>query len=362
MTLGRLAEGLHNRGITLEVVTPKRKDRDPEEFSYILNSGPGLPIPRYPELRFGLPAKRRIEAIWRESPPDIVHIATEGPLGWSALRAAKRLNLPVVSSFHTNFHSYGNHYGYGFLRAFILRWLRFCHNQTLLTFAPSTDLIKTLTTDGFKNVRLLARGVDTNLFSPQRRSASLRAEWGADQDMPVALYVGRLAPEKNLGLMLKAFKRMQAVLPDIRLVIVGDGPARKQIEESVPEAYFAGMKRGEALATHYASADCFLFASVTETFGNVVTEAMASGLPVLAFDYAAPARFIQPGENGFLAPYKDDTAFLEQATRMAQARATWYSIGENSRATILPHSWGKIVDHYLSEIHSLPPLKKARSA
>lgn len=353
MTLGRLVDGLQARGNPTTVIAPKRRDRESLVRSHELVMVPGVPIPRYRELRFGLPAHGRLRTLWKSNRPDLVHIATEGPLGWSALRVAEQWRIPVVSSFHTNFHSYGRHYGFGFLKSGVLAWLRHCHNRTLRTFVPSRDLLLELEADGFHNLRLFARGVDTALFGPHRRSEELRAQWGAGRNTPVALYVGRLAGEKNLALVVEAYDAMRARLPDLKLVLVGDGPEGNRIRKQAPDAIFAGMQRGVALARHYASADAFLFASITETFGNVVTEAMASSLPVLAFNYAAPGRFIEDHRNGFLATYDDRTAFLESARRMAAKRADWARLGAAARESLLPHSWDSVIDGYLQELHSL---------
>jgi glycosyltransferase involved in cell wall biosynthesis len=354
MTLGRLVDGLSRRGFNMTVVAPTRKDRVAgDNECYQLVMAPGLPIPRYTDLRFGLPAHGRLRRLWSGTRPDLVHIATEGPLGWSALRTARRMGLKVVSSFHTNFHSYGEHYGYGFVNKLVLNWMKGFHNKTLRTFVPSNDLIEQISKTGFQNLKLFARGVDTQLFGPHRRNNSLRENWGADAETPVALYVGRLAGEKNLKLVVTAFRKMQQSLPRIKLVLVGDGPERGAISKECPEAVFAGMQRGEALAEHYASADCFLFASITETFGNVVTEAMSSSLPVLAYDYAAPGRFIESGVNGILAPYNDADAFESAAGLLAGQRPSWPVMGAAARKTMLPHSWDRIVDDYVREIQSL---------
>lgn len=356
MTLGRLVDGLHERGVSVTVIVPGRKDRpDGSRGSHDLISVPGFPLPRYPELRFGLPAHRRLRELWTNQRPDLVHIATEGPLGWSALRVAQSRKLPVVSSFHTNFHSYGRHYGFGLLRPVVLRWLRNLHNRTLRTFVPSQDIIDLLAVDDFRNLRLFARGVDTTLFGPHRRNLEIRRRWGAEESTPVALYVGRLAGEKNLPLVIAAFKRMQSILPDLKLVLVGDGPERERIQRNVPEAHFAGMRQGTDLAAHYASADAFLFGSITETFGNVVTEAMASGLAVLAYQYAAPGRFIRHGDNGFLAPFNNEAAFLKEAERLAGEKERWSAVGLAARETILPQSWDSVIEAYLNELKALQP-------
>jgi len=354
MTLGRLVDGLVELGQSMTVVAPQPQDRVVfKDNRYQLVPVPGWPIPRYPELRFGLPAKRKLSQRWRADRPDVIHVATEGPLGWSAISAARKAKIPVVSSFHTNFHAYGRHYGYGFMQDGIFRWLRSLHNRCLRTFVPSEEIRESLLDKGVQNISVLSRGVDSVLFGPHRRDPQLRRSWGASPSDPVAAYVGRLATEKNLDLVIEAYDTMRTSLPNLRLVLVGDGPARKALESARQDIHFAGMQEGPRLAAHYASADCFLFASVTETFGNVVTEAMASGIPVLAYDYAAPAKFIEHGNNGLLVPFDNAGAFLDAARDMASVHNRWSEMGKSARSVMLPHSWSNIVEGYLSELKTL---------
>lgn len=355
MTLHRLVGGLVDLGHTLDVVRPRQGKADAPATGERLSEwlAPGGPLPGYDGLHFGLPAKRRLVRRWRAARPDVVHVATEGPLGWSAVRAARKLGIPVVSSFHTNFHSYGKHYGYGMFIRVALGWLRYVHNLTRRTFVPSHDLLKTLQDDGFRNLRILGRGVDTQLYDPARRSDALRAEWGAGQDTPVAIYVGRIAGEKNIPLTIEAFLAMRALRPEMRLVLVGDGPERKRLQAEHPEFHFAGVRRGEDLATHYASGDVFLFASITETFGNVVTEAMASGLAVLAYDYAAPQRYIENGRNGVIVPFDKNPAFIQAAQDLARDPASWAELREAARSTALGISWDAVIRGYAAELESV---------
>ncbi len=351
MTLGRIVEGLRRRRHEVTVAVPARRDRTPGTHpASDLVSLPGMRIPRYPELRLGFPAKGPLIRRWRDDRPDIVHVATEGPLGWSATRAAHALGIPLVTSYHTNFHRYGAYYGYGALQSGVLRWLRHIHGRSRCTFVPSEDLRTGLEQERFANLRVLGRGVDTACFSPDKRDFALRREWGVDDDTPVALYVGRVAGEKNLPLTIRAWEAMRETAPTMPLVIVGDGPERPRLERTRPEIRFAGMRRGEELARHYASADVFPFASTTETFGNVVTEAMASGLLVVAFDYAAPAKFIRDGLNGFLAPFDDDEAYLAAAHRAAAVRPVWPALRAAARDAVLPYSWDSILDNYESTL------------
>ena len=352
MTLEHLVQGLAARGCEVEVVRPRQSKSDaPSEHGGVAERlCMGLPLPGYKGLHFGVVRPGALARSWKKWKPDLVHVATEGPLGWAALRAARQLRIPAVSSYHTNFHSYGAHYGYGTLVRTSLAWLRHIHNSTLLTFAPSADVVTTLTAERFANVRLMGRGVDTHLFSPERRSDALRAGWGAGPDTPVAMYVGRIAGEKNIPLAIEAMLALRRRLPQLRIVLVGDGPLRAKLQTEHPDFVFAGMRRGEDLAAHYASADLFVFASVTETFGNVVTEAMASGLAVLSYEYAAPGKYLKGTGAGVLATFGDAPAFLAAADEMARRAALWREMGREARSIALGISWDSVVDSYLRDV------------
>jgi len=302
----------------------------------------GVPIPRYPGLRLGLPSRRRLRSLWIRRRPDVVHVATEGPLGWSAVRAASDLGIPVVSEFRTNFHSYGRHYGIGCLSRPIAAWLRHFHNGTARTMVPTRALAASLAGEGYHNLVVAARGVDTARFGPEFRCAALRQAWGAGDQTPVALYVGRIAAEKNLGLLVNAWKAVRLVNSAWRLVVVGDGPARESLERECPGARFAGMRTGRDFAEHVASGDLLLFPSVTETFGNVVLESMASGLGVLAFHHAAAGELIRHGENGWLAEYGNDGRFVALARTVARDLATVRRIGAQAHRTVQGHTWPAI--------------------
>lgn len=350
MTVARLVQGLAGRGHSLQLVRPRQHAAEhadaaaagsPPGLQQLLL--PGLPIPRYPQLKMGLPARRALLRSWTAQRPDLVHLATEGPLGWSALQAARQLRLPVTTDFRTNFHAYSRHYGIGWLRVPILAYLRRFHNDAQGTMVPTEALRCELVAEGFRDVAVVARGVDAQQFSPERRSAALRATWGAGPDTLVVACVGRLAPEKNLGLLLQAFEAMRRQRPDSRLLLVGDGPARRELQALCPQALFAGNRSGADLAAHYASADAFVFPSVTETFGNVTPEAMASGLPVLAYGYAAAARLIRHGENGLLVPLHDAGAFVAQAAQLAADIGRARALGRAARQTALAQQWDAVV-------------------
>ncbi len=355
-TLAQLHGALIAAGHEVEVVCPRGKT--PRDAINALEV-PGLPLPFYPEVRLGLPARRRLRQRWQSARPDLVHIATEGPLGYAALREAERLGLPVTSSLHTNFHTYTRDYRVGWLSQPVMRYLRWFHNRTALTFIPTEQQSAELAALDFARLVVLGRGVDTQLFSPERRDPVLRRQWQgshAPQDPPVALHVGRLAPEKNLDLLIASFQAMRLENPALVAVIVGDGPERNRLEKALPWAVFVGMQRGEALATHYASADLFIFPSLSETFGNVVLEAMASGLTVVSFDYAAGNRLIVDRHSGYLTPLRDDDAFI--ATACHASRALSADIGRQARVTALQHDWHAIThafEQHLLRVAQIQP-------
>ena len=350
-TIARVVDGLRARQHELQLIRPRQGRTDePEEvvgFSQVLLRG--LAIPRYPQLKMGMPSQRALLQAWSERRPDVVHLVTEGPLGWSALRTALKLRLPVVSDFRTNFHAYSRHYGVAWLHNPIMRYLRKFHNRTACTMVPTAALQQSLSDNGFRRLKVVARGVDTKLFDPARRSAELRRSWGADDDTMVVLCVGRLAAEKNLGALATAYDAMAVANPRIKLVLVGDGPARGALAARLPSAVFAGVKRGEELAAHYASADVFLFASVTETFGNVVPEAMASGLAVVAYDYAAASQLIRYGQSGLLAPLDDLDGLIAEATALSLAPGWARELGNRARAVAMRMDWDRIIGLIESE-------------
>lgn len=344
MTLGRLVEGLQARDHQVQLIRPRQGlETNPESVDNLEQVlRPGFPIPRYAGLNMGLPAKGMLGRLWATHRPDIVHIATEGPLGWSALGAARKLRIPVISGFHTNFHSYSRHYGFGWLKKPIHAYLRKFHNQTGMTLVPTLGLCRELSAAGYRNVEVLARGVDTRLYHPARRDAALRREWGIAEDGLAVLYVGRIAPEKNLALLTRTFAAIAAQRPDARLIMVGDGPELAALRQTQPGYVFRGARIGEDLARHYASADLFIFPSTTETFGNTLTEAMASGLACVSYDYAAAAEHLRHGRNGVKAPLHDEAAFIDQARWLAEHPEAIGEIGRQARESMLPLTWDVI--------------------
>ncbi|RZL40684.1 MAG: glycosyltransferase family 1 protein [Rubrivivax sp.] len=324
LTAERIVRHLRAAGHAVQLLRPRRSGEtarnDADEWH-----GPGAPIPLYPELRFGWARPGALRAMWRGegARPDLVHAVTPGPLGWAALHAARAEGIPTSADFRTNFHAYCGHYGLGMMEPVVFGYLRRLHGMADCNFVPTEELAGELAGRGFERLKVLGRGVDSRLFSPARRDAALRSAWRAGPEHRVLLHVGRLAAEKNAGLALQTFERLSARRPGLRMVVVGDGPLRARLERAHPRVRFVGMQTGVALAKHYASADVFLFPSLTETFGNVTLEALASGLAVAAFDTGAAGQHVRDGVSGCVAPPCEGQtaadAFLDAATRALDA-------------------------------------------
>jgi glycosyltransferase involved in cell wall biosynthesis len=350
MTLAHLVEGLRVQGYEISVVRPRQRSSnnpgdsgDPQ-----VTVVPGLPLPWYKGVHVGLPAPGLLQGCWTQHRPDVVYVATEGPLGWSAVRTAQHLRIPVFSGFHTNFHSYARHYRLGWLQPFIFHYLCRFHNRTRGTLVPSVALRDHLQAIGLHNVSVLGRGVDIQLFTPERRCAVLRRTWGVSKHDLAVLYVGRLAPEKNLELAVTAYRAMQRCSAAAKFIVVGDGPARATLQKAHPDLIFCGVQTGEQLARHYASADVFLFPSETETFGNVTLEAMASGLVVVAYNYAAAHMHMTHGETGVLVPYGEPRAFVDAAVKLARAPQSLDTIRQHARAYAASLDWQCVVDRFVT--------------
>lgn len=352
-TLSRLVEGLLLRHHALQLIRPAQAGESVDYDAHGAFSElrvRGLPIPGYPELQWGLPATAKLRRLWRRERPDAIYLATEGPLGWSALRVARRMGIPVISGFHTNFQQYSDHYGLSLFHKPMMSYLRWFHSLTQLTLTASPAQQRELRRAGMQNLSLLGRGVDSERFHPAHRDPALRARWQvADNDL-VLLHVGRLAAEKNLSLLVQAWHQLQrSQTPGsqrLRLVVVGDGPSRADLQRQLPDAIFTGVLIGKPLAQAYASADLFVFPSVTETFGNVVTEAMASGLAVCAFDLAAAHQHIRDRFSGCLAAEGHESLFLENLDWLIKDAEGRRSIRMHARHRASQLSWSEVAQRF----------------
>lgn len=351
-TLGHWVNGLLERHIDVQIIRPQQHADDINNRQNGLSTCtlPGLPIPGYAGLKFGLPWQKRIRHALAEFQPDVLYVATEGPLGFAGVRAAKQLQVPVISGFHTNFHQYFGHYHLAWLSGTVYLYLRYFHNRTRQTLVPTAQQQTQLREQGFANVDVLARGVDANLFDPQKRNDTVRRQWGVKRDDCVLLYIGRIAAEKNLDLVLRCYQKLKPNHPHVKLVLVGDGPALASIQREHPEVICTGTQRGKALAQHYASGDVFLFPSKTDTFGNVVTEAMASGLAIVSFDAAAAHEHLQHQHSGMLAPLGDDASYCQHVRQLANNQKLRQQLAHNARRHAEQLSWGSIVDQFVSHL------------
>lgn len=368
-TLGRLHQELYRQGVVVDVIRPKpRVKGETANVSQELQVR-RCALPGYTDVQVGLARPSTLQRFWRKHRPSVVYLATQGPLGWAARQAAHQLNIPLVAGWHTNFDHYCHDYGVPWLASATRRYLHYFHNGCELTLVPTQLQATALSEQGIHNVHVMSRGIEGERFSPAHRDAELRNQWGVSANQPVALYAGRLAAEKNLTLLQETMQAMRAVRPDMAQVIVGDGPARAQLEKALPEARFTGFVDKQELARHYASADLFIFPSLSETWGNVVAEAMASGLAVVAYRHAASAELIQNGHNGITVTPDDSDAFLQAAVELCQHPADYARLGRVARLRALEQSWSGIADQFMQYLqqaqeayHASTPTCRVRSS
>ncbi len=350
-TLNKVYQYLKQIGHSVSIVRPRKKGEDKNSIIPNETIVPSLPIPVYRGLNFGLPCRNRLRKLWQTEQPDIIYVATEGPLGLSAIDVALELEIAVTSGFHTNFHKYMRHYFLPGMAKIAERFLRKTHNRTLSTFAPTKEVMNQLNKMGVENTRLFGRGVDCDLYNPNKRSSELRHSLGAkSKNQIIAIFVSRIAAEKNIPLAIKAFNEIQSKYPDSICVFVGDGPEKVKLEKMYPNFKFVGMQTGEKLAAYYASGDLFVFPSATETFGNVITEAMASGIVPIAYNYAAAQELIDTKYNPFLAEYDNEEDFLIKVNLALEKRSTWPIISRAVRTKAETLNWIKIVENFAVEL------------
>ena len=372
-TLGKLAEFMTSHGHELLVIQPEYRDLDKKNDFKInvhdklkIVSLKAWPLPFYPEIMLPRPPFTTMKKALVEFQPDLVHIATEAALGLSALRFCRRQGWPVVSSFHTNFDAYARHYRMPWLVNIVSKYLRWFHNRTLATFVPSPTLIHRLEKNGFERLLLWPRGVDAQLFAPQRSGAAeVRQQWKIPANAFVVGHCGRLAPEKNAEYLEQVFQDFLRLKPADHLFIVGDGPSRKSLEmklnqspEIASRVHFTGYKTGVALADCYSAMNCFAFASRTETFGNVILEAMASGLPVVALAEGGPVDVIQHQKTGILlSPDAPPSAMVKELQSWSENQVQASLLGTSARQYAVSQTWdatmSSLLQHYLTIISQL---------
>ena len=300
----------------------------------------GIPFPLYPQVTLA-PIAPRVRDWLAAFRPDVVHLAGPCVLGAAALRAARALGLPTAAHFQTDLAAYASWFGFGPLAPVLWRWLVAVHNRCDVTYAPTPALQRVLQRRGVRNVRVSGRGVDGELFHPYRRN-------GCAADL---LYVGRVSAEKSVDWLVDLAEH----LPDKRLRIVGDGPSRALLERRLRgrKVTFSGELRGTDLAEAYASAKLFVFPSHTETFGQVVQEAMASGLPVVGVRAGGVADLVQPGHTGLLTPPGDRLAFTVAARQLLSDGQSRARMSANARCFAERQSWPAVFERLLADYQQL---------
>lgn len=300
----------------------------------------GLPFPLYPELTLASPLAGVVGPL-KAFQPDVIHLVNPTSLGLAGLRAARRLNVPTVASYHTDVPGFATRMGYGFASGPLWAYYRWVHNQVDLNCVPSSVTQRELQAHGFRRVKVWTHGVDASLFHPGKRSAALR--WrlsGGQPEQPLLLFVGRLAAEKRIDWLLPVLQAH----PQVRLAVVGDGPARQKLEQRFAgtQTVFTGYMRGEELAAAYASSDIFVFPGANETFGNVVAEAMASGLAVIVPDSGGVLDFSRDGENCLWFASEAQDSLLDAVERLLANPELRFALSAAARATAEKRDWHSI--------------------
>lgn len=348
--LGRLAHAIRERGGEVRVVTTS-DPRAPAAESDV-RRWPSIPFWAYPQLRVAAPPPGPLSRELAAWGPTLVHVATPFGVGLAARRAAIALGVPMVTSYHTSFSQYAAFYRLGKLSQPGWSFLRWFHNSGLRTYCPSNSIRDELTAQGFRNTRIWSRGVDMTRFSPARRSTEMRARFGADPDTIVVAYIGRIAAEKGLAVAAAAMRRLAADAP-VRFVIVGEGPYENKLRALAPAGtVFTGRLSGDALSEAYASADIFMFPSTTDTFGQVLLEAMASGLPVVAAD-AGPTREILGADAGALFPPGDDSQLAAQLRRLAGDADARARMSAAALRAASDRSWKSVFDDLVRDYNAV---------
>lgn len=350
VTLPRLVNALQSRGHSARVYTatylhPAGATPRPE-----VHQSPSSPFFLYPDVQWAFPRPGEIAQDLRAFNPDLVHLATEFAMGTAGLRAARQLRVPVIASAHTDYERYAARYGVAWVVEWGWPYLRWFYRQAERVLAPSNFYEAHLNRRGVTNTGIWTRGVDRHLFNPLHRSAEWRARFGAGPDDLVVTYVGRLAREKNLALLLEAWERLGERRGNARLVFVGRGPMEGEIAaRDLPGVHLAGLARDAELSRAYASGDLFVFPSTTETFGNSLLEAMASGLPCVTVGAGGILDFADHGANAWVATPERASSLTDGILALLRDRDLRGRLSAGALATARSRDWDQIFDRLVDE-------------
>lgn len=310
--LNKLVAYLEAQGVEVLIFAPTAKNAAFEHEGTLV-SVPSVSLPGRGEYRLGLGLPRSVRKKLKDFAPDLIHLAAPDLLGHRALKWAEQNGVPAVASFHTRFDTYPRYYKMAWLEKYVTAFMRRFYQRCEEIYAPSPCMADILRDQNMaRSIGIWSRGVDANLFQPARRSKQWRRVNGIADSETVIAFVGRLVLEKGLGVFADTIDLLEKRGHQVRALVVGDGPERDDFQARMPNAVFTGHLAGEELATAYASSDIFFNASITETFGNVTLEAMASGLPAVCADATGSRSLVQHGTNGFLAHDVSATAFADR--------------------------------------------------
>jgi len=300
--LYRLIDALKYRGIEnvfYSTILPPLAERSTQMVLV-----PSISVPIYKEYRFAYPGREYFAAHLSAFRPDLIHINSPCTLGYAAVQFGQDYDIPVVATYHTHFPSYAEYYKIHILENLSWSYLRKLYNDCQRVYVPTRPIMDELKNHGINNLKYLPHGVDTNLFHPRFRSDNWKDQIGISRKFAL-LYVGRLVWEKNLRMLADAYQRLQARRSDLAFILIGEGPIRNQLQQLMPQAIFVGYQSGLDLSTAYASSDLFVFPSVTETFGNVILEAMASGLVPVCTNQGGARGIVRSGVTGLFTRPQD---------------------------------------------------------
>lgn len=348
LTLNRLVDFLEKQGVEVMVLGPTITPPALEHKGYFL-SVPSFPLPGRPEYRFSrsLPASAKEEL--EQFDPDLVHIATPDLLGLLALRWALKKKKPIVSSYHTHFSSYLKYYRLTLLEPLLWRYLKWFYKKCEQVYVPSESMVEVLQEKGImSDLKIWARGIDQSLFCPEKRDQSWRGELGISETDVVVAFVSRLVWEKNLQLYADVVNELRGKHPQIKTLVVGDGPAMDGLKKLLPEGIFTGFLTGTELARAYASSDIFFFPSDTETFGNVTLEAMSSGLPSVVADAAGSRSLVEHGKSGFVIPVEEKKRYCDVISQLISDSELRSQMALESQKRSLKYSWEAVNEALIS--------------
>lgn len=351
--LFRLIDWLNENDIENIFISSEIPSRNEQKTNY--HQVPSVVIPFYKEYKFAYPGYKKFESKLKEFKPDILHINSPCSLGLAAIKYGEKYNIPVVATYHTHFPSYAKYYNIKQLEFISWNYLRKLYNRCDKVFVPSKSIMEELRIKGFKTTDYLPHGIDLNLFNPDFKSTDWKKSLNIE-NKKVLLFVGRLVWEKDLRTLAQIYNIISSLRNDIVFALAGDGPIRKDLERIMPEALFLGYKSGKELSTIFASSDLFVFPSTTETFGNVVLEAMASGLVPVCSDEGGASSSIKHNHNGLICKAKDAFDFSKQIISTLKDEDELNRLSNNCIEYASKQSWNNIFSqqyqHYLNIIES----------